>query len=610
MLKTEYNAKSKENAEFTKDIKVYIKYQDKDLTEAEKISKAEKPFLDITEKYKKKGYKIPKLTINHNIFNKNPLYLSKNDINYYYLQQAKDKKGVFFTDKKYQFLKNIYTMTHHGIKEFTEKDDKRADKLLEKYLVSNKKNNSRNKTQFSMFMNTLKESREENMSTNFNKTSYASQSKSVFNYSISKEASKINDSSLLESRIKFNKSSKAQKMTQEIEDLKLYNRTMGKIISEYLKQRREKSKGSHSKKLTYKSTKLISKKMKDKFSMTKILRTRKDSIDGNSYNSYERHKLLLNSSKKKVDGENSLTEGEKSNKESNLSAINKCSNNTSNKNNYKKESNNILNSRHQKLLSTKNNNKSVLLSTPKKKMKEFIPNIKSYEWKNNVSGKCNKGKINIKIVRYFKLKSGGSKANDLEVESQVKQTSHSKTNDAFKKLPTLIKINRTTTEENDSISTFENKETNKTIKALNERLSVEFDKVKDTQLESLFKDSIQYKNNEFGKNPKFLNDVKSYLTKYQTKSTLNIDKLLTEKVQQKDFLNYARKITKKVNDKDILNTWKKNYGREGILDRRKEILREMDKNNLFIEHFDKNWVKSMNGMQTYQSYKCKDLDLF
>ena len=83
----------------------------------------------ITEEYKKKGYKIPNLTLKHNLFNQNVLLLPENKLYEYYCCYKK-KDGM-----KLKFFKKFAPKRKDKALNFIEKENEMLNNKITKTII-------------------------------------------------------------------------------------------------------------------------------------------------------------------------------------------------------------------------------------------------------------------------------------------------------------------------------------------------------------------------------------------------------------------------------------------------------------------------------------------
>ena len=112
-------------------------------------------------------------------------------------------------------------------------------------------------------------------------------------------------------------------------------------------------------------------------------------------------------------------------------------------------------------------------------------------------------------------------------------------------------------------------------------------------LEEIFETGITLKN--LNHNKDFLKKYEKYLNLINKIDKKNIN-LNDIKMESKDFLNYIYHLKFDIEKFDVYETFKKSYLNENVYDNKKYILNKVMNLDNQINLFDKDYIKSINGI--------------
>ena len=119
-------------------------------------------------------------------------------------------------------------------------------------------------------------------------------------------------------------------------------------------------------------------------------------------------------------------------------------------------------------------------------------------------------------------------------------------------------------------------------------------------LEEIFETGITLKN--LNHNKEFLKKYEKYLNLINKIDKKNIN-LNDIKMESKDFLNYIYHLKFDIEKFDVYETFKKSYLNENVYDNKKYILNKVINLDNQINSFDKDYIKSINGIPTVRKIK-------
>jgi len=136
----DYHFYKEENDDFQKEINLTLKFDNyiaKKKNPYNENARRDNAFKDIISKYKKKGYKIPDLSTEKNLFKTSALLIDDAELKQFFKLKKGSKENKTFEDKETFFISKVNNLIYDRLKELDNRVDPSRYKNLERFQTNN-----------------------------------------------------------------------------------------------------------------------------------------------------------------------------------------------------------------------------------------------------------------------------------------------------------------------------------------------------------------------------------------------------------------------------------------------------------------------------------------